>query len=136
MPTYARMRRSEDFRRTVRLGVRAGRRTLVVHAFREPPAPELDDPLRDGPLLDAEGAGTAGRAPQVGFVVSKTVGSAVCRNRVRRRLRHLTRPHLSELSAGTTVVVRALPHAATAGPDLSTDLDAAWASALAKLGRR
>jgi len=128
LPTYARMRRSEDFRRTVRLGVRAGRRTLVVHAFREPAAPAIDD--------HAGAESTASRAPLVGFVVSKTVGSAVCRNRVRRRLRHLTRPHLSELSAGTTVVVRALPPAAAAGPDLSTDLDAAWASAMAKLRRR
>lgn len=128
MPTYVRMRRSVDFRRTVRLGVRAGRRTLVVHAFRTSSTAPSDD--------QAGAAGKASQAPLVGFVVSKTVGSAVCRNRVRRRLRHLTRPHLSELSAGTTVVVRALPPAASAGPDLSTDLDAAWASAIAKLGRR
>ena len=114
LPTYARMRRSVDFRRTVRLGVRAGRRTVVVHAFRE----------------------SSERDPLVGFVVSKGVGSAVCRNRVRRRLRHLARPHLSELSRGTSVVVRALPPASSSGSALSADLDAAWASAIAKLGRR
>lgn len=128
LPTYARMRRSIDFRRTVRLGVRAGRRTLVVHAFRTSPTPLTDD--------HTVAADPTRRGPLVGFVVSKAVGSAVCRNRVRRRLRHLTRPHLSELSAGTTVVVRALPPAASAGADLSTDLDAAWTSAIAKLGRR
>ena len=129
MPTYARMRRSEDFRRTVRLGVRTGRRTLVVHAFRAQPA---------SPVVDhsAAAAATRGEEPRVGFVVSKAVGSAVCRNRVRRRLRHLSRPHLSELTPGTLVVVRALPPAGSAGSELSADLDAAWASAMAKLGRR
>ncbi|MFT4166066.1 MAG: ribonuclease P protein component [Microlunatus sp.] len=128
VPSNARMRRSIDFRRTVRLGVHAGRRTLVVHA------------LKVAPTCPGEGSqdvvGTPGRDPLVGFVVSKAVGSAVCRNRVRRRLRHLSRPHLAELSAGTLVVVRALPPAASAGPELSTDLAAAWASAIAKLGRR
>ena len=80
-------------------------------------------------------SGTAG-SPLIGFVVSKAVGSAVCRNRVRRRLRHLALPHLAELREGTTVVVRALPPAALSGSELSTDFDAAWTSAMAKLGRR
>ena len=131
MPTYARMRRSDDFRRTVRLGVRAGRRTLVVHALRTPAV------TRNENLAAADPAdSTMAQPPLVGFVVSKAVGSAVCRNRVRRRLRHLSRVHLSQLREGTTVVVRALPAAAAAGPELATDLDAAWASALTKLGRR
>lgn len=107
------MRRSKDFRRTVRHGVRAGRRTVVVHAATSSPT---------GPL--------------VGFVVSKAIGSAVRRNRVRRRLRHLAASRLSNLSAETMVVVRALPPAATAGVELNTDLDAAWSSALAKLVSR
>jgi len=67
---------------------------------------------------------------RAGFVVSKAVGNAVVRNRVRRRLRHLVRPLLSELPGGATLVVRALPPAAdasyaTLGTDLATALAAA-----------
>jgi ribonuclease P protein component len=119
------MRRSEDFRRTVRRGVRAGRRTVVVHALRLDTEPaEQDVSHLDGP----------GR--QVGFVVSKAVGPAVRRNRVRRRLRHLALARLDELPVRTLVVVRALPPAGAAGPELGTDLDAAWDTALARLARR
>lgn len=59
----------------------------------------------------------------------------MARNRVRRRLRHLVGPHLSDLSVNTLVVVRALPPAASAGADLGTDLQSAWTAALTKLGR-
>ena len=52
--------------------------------------------------------------PQVGFVVSRAVGSAVTRNLVRRRLRHLAAAHLDRLPADTRVVVRALPRSTTA----------------------
>ena len=63
--------------------------------------------------------------PQVGFVVSKAVGPAVVRNRVRRRLRHLVRDRLDLLGPGSTVVVRALPAAARATTSvLIHDLDA------------
>jgi ribonuclease P protein component len=141
------MRRSEDFRRTVRRGVRAGRRTVVVHAFR------LDGERPDGPADSP----TVPDTGTVGFVVSRAVGSAVVRNRVKRRLRHLARARLAELDgisgagvsgagasgAGgsvsdspTLVVVRALPAAAQAGPELGSDLDAAWTSALSRLAQR
>lgn len=67
---------------------------------------------------------------RAGFVVSKAVGNAVVRNKVRRRLRHLVRPLLAELPDGATLVVRALPPAATAiFPVLAHDLDAALAAA-------
>ena len=46
----------------------------------------------------------------VGFVVPKTVGNAVVRNRVQRQLRHLVRPLLPSL-AGHNLVVRAFPAA-------------------------
>lgn len=49
-----------------------------------------------------------------GFVVSKKVGGAVIRNRVRRRLRALGRHALTEVSPGTDVVIRALPDSAHA----------------------
>ena len=50
----------------------------------------------------------------MGFVVSKAVGGAVVRNRVKRRLRHLVRERLSDLPASGVLVVRAQPAAASA----------------------
>ena len=64
-----------------------------------------------------------GPTAQVGFVVSRAVGGAVVRNRVRRRLRHLVRERLARLPAASVVVVRALPAAADASYDeLRADL--------------
>lgn len=65
---------------------------------------------------------------QVGFTVSKAVGNAATRNRVKRRLRHLTREHLPSLEGlpgRAALVVRALPAAA----------EASYASLGADLGR-
>jgi ribonuclease P protein component len=60
----------------------------------------------------------------VGLVVSKAVGNAVVRNRVKRRLRHLTRSRLASLGAGALLVVRALPPASSASSEeLGSDLD-------------
>ncbi|MFV0372765.1 ribonuclease P protein component [Microbacterium sp.] len=49
-----------------------------------------------------------------GFIVSKQVGGAVIRNTVRRRLKAVCAEALPGVSAGSDVVVRALPGAATA----------------------
>ncbi len=107
LPAAARLTSSESFRRCVRSGRRAGGHALVIH---------LDQ------LADEPGDETSGPA-QVGFVVSRAVGGAVVRNRVRRRLRHLVRDRLAALPRGSVVVVRALPPAAAASPDeLRADL--------------
>jgi ribonuclease P protein component len=92
--------------------------------------------LHAGLRPDADGV-------RVGLVVSKAVGNAVTRNRVKRRLRHLAAQHLvgpptgvstrAAGSAGVDVVLRALPAAASAGPELGTDLAGAWAKALTRL---
>ncbi|GAB3624229.1 ribonuclease P protein component [Mariniluteicoccus endophyticus] len=105
------MRSSLDFQRTVRQGVRAGRPTLVVHALRVDVS-EVDPttPVR------------------VGLVVSKGVGNAVVRSRVKRRLRHLARPLALATDHPLHVVIRALPAAATSD-QLDTDLALAWARA-------
>lgn len=100
-----RMRRSDDFRTTVRRGRRRSSRTLVVHAIACP---------GDRPAL-------------VGIVVSRAVGNSVVRHRVQRRLRHAARGHLVGLSS-SLVVIRALPPAAAADfGDLRRDLDSCLA---------
>ncbi|WP_082535071.1 ribonuclease P protein component [Nonomuraea pusilla] len=99
----SRMRRGEEFAAAIKRGKRAGRPTLVVHL------------------------GTAGEeTPLVGFVVSKAVGDAVTRNKVKRRLRHLMRDRLHRLPRGSLLVVRANPPAASAGYEhLAAELDLA-----------
>jgi len=108
LPAAARLRRSEDFREVMRRGSRAGRRRLVVHAL----------PASNPP---------AGPVPaRAGFVVSKAVGNSVVRHRVSRRLRHLVAARLGTVPAGSSLVIRALPPAATASSaELGADLDAA-----------
>ena len=54
-----------------------------------------------------------GRGMKVGFSVSKKVGNAVTRNKVKRRLRECFRPYLGDVKSGLYVVV-ARPSAATA----------------------
>ncbi len=108
------------------------------------PAP--DAPARDGADAPTTGqvcrefsvpepaAGSATGPPPVrfGFSVSRAVGNAVIRNRVRRRLRHLAAERLGRLPAGATVVVRALPAAADRDfHELGRDLDAALDAARA-----
>jgi len=101
------MRSSEDFRATVRRGAKAARPTLVAHV-----------------VLPADGEADA--ETSVGLVVSRSVGSAVARNRVKRRLRHLMRDRLSDVPRGARVVVRALPAASLASStSLADDLDQA-----------
>lgn len=54
-----------------------------------------------------------GRGMKVGFSVSKKVGNAVTRNKVKRRLRECFRPYLGDVKSGLYVVV-ARPSAAAA----------------------
>lgn len=103
LPATARMRRREDFSAAVRGGSRTGR------------------PLLTGHLLIRPGSQEPARA---GFVVSRAVGGAVIRNKVRRRLRALMGGHMESLPQGSLLVVRANPRAATARQsDLAAELD-------------
>ncbi len=68
---------------------------------------------------------------RVGLVVGKTVGQAVTRTRVKRRLRAVAAARLPVLPPGSLVVLRANPAAAAAtSADLGTDLDRALARLL------
>ena len=107
------------FAAAVRRGRRAASRTLVVHVHAADPA----DPDTPDPAVHAVPA-TAQGPTRVGLVVSKAVGNAVARNRVKRRLRHLLRERVDRLPPGALVVVRALPSASGArSPELTRDLD-------------
>lgn len=71
---------------------------------------------------------TGEQPPRVGFVVSKAVGPAVTRNRVKRRLRHIAREQISSLPGSAVLVIRALPAAADASyAELATDFASTWA---------
>ena len=77
-----------------------------------------------GHLLMPPGQVPEHTGPKVGFIVSRAVGSAVIRNRVKRRLRELVRRRLACLPGGCLLVVRAHPAAAGARQaDLAADLD-------------
>ncbi|MEV6976485.1 ribonuclease P protein component [Kitasatospora sp. NPDC093806] len=122
LPSENRLRRRQDFATAVKRGRRAGRPLLVVHLAREDAPGGPTDRTSDIRPHVAEGTPSA----RAGFVVSKAVGPAVTRNLVKRRLRHLMRDRLSRLPAGSLIVVRALPPAASASyQDLERDLDAA-----------
>jgi ribonuclease P protein component len=113
LATRNRLRTSTDFSTTVRSGVRNGRRNLVLYT---------------API-------GAGEPSRIGFIVSKAVGNAVTRNLVKRRLREAGALSLKGHGTGLTVVVRALPAAATASWDqLLTDYNAALAATTKRLG--
>lgn len=92
-----------DFRATVRRGRRATTASAVYYRLATDPA-----------------------APaRFGVVVSKAVGNAVVRNRVRRRLKALGRGRIDAGHRGEDVVIRVLPGSAQGSWDsLSADMDA------------
>lgn len=141
LPAQSRVHRPREFRAVVRRGVRAGRQTLVVHASRAAdetlvgdPEPKLFTGSVDNSLESASIPTADSAAPRVGFIVSKAVGNAVTRNRVKRRLRHLSRGLLEATPPHTLIVVRALPSASSHPDALADELDAAWTQALRRLG--
>jgi ribonuclease P protein component len=115
LATSNRMRTSANFSHTVRSGVRNGRRNLVLYTA----------------------ALAAGEPSRIGFIVSKSVGNAVVRNLVKRRLREVGALSLQRYPSGFAIVVRALPASAAAGWDsLRTDYDAALETTMKRLGSR
>jgi ribonuclease P protein component len=105
LPQQNRLRRRTDFVRVTRTGRRCTRGSLTTYLL--------------------EPVGDAVDQPRVGLVVSRALGGAVVRNAVARRLRAVVRDRLAGLPVGATVVLRALPSAATArSADLAADLDA------------
>jgi ribonuclease P protein component len=110
------MRRSAEFEQAVRRGVRSGTTSLVVHLTRDPDA-------------------TSGA--HVGFVVARSVGNAVARNRVKRRLRAVVSHRIDQLPEDGRLVVRALPGSAEVDSAVLTrDFERALAGARRRLEGR
>jgi ribonuclease P protein component len=59
-------------------------------------------------------ASDRGGPPRVAFAIGRPVGTAVVRNRVRRRLRALCQAHAREFAPGHTYLIGANPRAAVA----------------------
>lgn len=115
LPRDNRLRTSADFRTAFRAGVKGTSGHALAHLAR----------TRES------------HAPRVGFVVSKAVGNAVTRNRVKRRARAWAAEHVTDLEAGDLLVIRALPAAADADHrELNRSLDRALQSAGRRLRKR
>ncbi|KRC46850.1 ribonuclease P protein component [Leifsonia sp. Root227] len=82
-----RITRGADYKATVRRGTRFTGANTVTY-IRRSPDPDV---------------------VRFGFIVGKTVGIAVRRNLVRRRLKAVAHEVLPRLTPGTDIVVRALP---------------------------
>ncbi|MBJ3775388.1 ribonuclease P protein component [Acuticoccus mangrovi] len=113
-----RLKRRAEFK-AVAKGVRVNRDAFTLQALRRAGDETVGDP-----------------APRVGFTVTKKVGNAVVRNRIKRRLRALSDRMRDDFSASTDYVIvarRAALDAPFAG--LGDDLAAALEAAGAKLNR-
>jgi ribonuclease P protein component len=94
LPRTHRITRADDFRRTIRAGIKATGPSVIVYGVLTAGA-QADNP------------------PRVGVTVSKAVGGSVVRHRVARVIRHAMAEEISILPAGSSWVIRALPQAAS-----------------------
>ncbi|GAC66768.1 ribonuclease P protein component [Gordonia soli] len=110
-----------EFQRTLKTGVRVSTRDLTVHVMVVPAS--WPDPAGRRAAVDSVGG------PWLGVIVSKSVGNAVVRHRVSRRLRHAFADASSSApTPSTMVVLRARPSAAeTSSTDLADQLRQAFA---------
>jgi ribonuclease P protein component len=92
-PKRGRLSRSAEFERVYRQGRSVGNRFLVLYAF-----PRAAD-------------AAAGDGPRLGLSVSRKVGGAVDRNRVKRLLREAFADELDRVPADHDVVLVARPEA-------------------------
>ncbi|MBO9038335.1 ribonuclease P protein component [Curtobacterium flaccumfaciens] len=105
--------RGDDYRNVVRRGRKSATAHVVVSVVRHPTD-------RSGPT-------------RFGFIVAKTVGNAVTRNLIRRRLKAIAHDLLVECPKGFDVVVRVLPAASQAGwPTLLEDVTRSFARGVEK----
>lgn len=98
LPKQYKISSSREFADCVKNGRRGGSRTVVVYAARW-------EDLPNAPIAHLGG-------PRFGLIVSKSVGNAVVRHRVSRRLRHICLNLVDDCDASEVLVLRALPKAA------------------------
>ncbi len=84
-----RLSRSEDFARAYRAGRSVANKYLVLYYFERSEA----------------GLAEAAEGPRVGFSVSKRLGTAVDRNRIKRVLREAFRAHVQSLRGNMDLVL-------------------------------
>lgn len=129
-----RLRSPRDFQRVRRLGRHVSSPLLTLSYARQAPPLARTRPSREPERQPAEtpeqAAATLADMPtRVGFSVSKRVGNAVTRNRVRRRLREAVRHVLTDLPPGWDMILVA--RSAAAATDYAT-LNAAVRELLAR----
>jgi len=98
-PRRRRLSRSAEFERVYRQGRSKGNRFLVLYAF-----PRSDEDAEARASAEEEG-------PRLGLSVSRKVGGAVDRNRVKRVLREAFWQEAERLPSGSDYVVVARPDA-------------------------
>lgn len=113
----ARLKRRADFL-AVAKGVRIHRTTMTLQAA-----------SRSGPVIE-------GARPRVGFTVTKKIGNAVVRNRIKRRFRAASDGLEAEFATGTDYVIVARRDALDAPFDaLTGELAGALRAARLKMSR-
>ena len=89
---------------------------------------------RSGPVAVTWLPATSEDPPRVAFSVGRRVGTAVVRNRLRRRLQAWLREHAGELAGGAYLVTVDPPAAALSGDAVRRALATALADATSRAG--